>query len=135
MMDRFLLPEIVNNWIRGSEVGLVEAFMEWWAQQVLPTMCISWLNISDDLDKMLSSEMRRYFCLLPELSYSLPSSFTNDVLVQGLITDTYSVVLRDLFSHCAVEPLLEMRVETTVAVVLAILVTVLMLELVSPFPF
>ena len=51
------------------------------------------------------------------------------------MTDTYSVVLRDLFSQCAVEPLLEMRVETTVAVVLAILVTVLILELVSPFPF
>ena len=106
--------------------------MERSAQQVLPTMCISWLNISDDL---MSSEMSRYFCLLPELSYSLPASFTNDVLVQGLITDTYSVVLRDLFSHCAVEPLLEMRVDTTVAVFLAILVIVLVLELDRPFPF
>ena len=98
-------------------------------------MYISWLNIIDGLDKMLSSEIRICLCLLPELSYILHSLFVSDVLVQGLMTGTYNVVLRDLFSHCAVEPLLEMRVVTADAVVLAILVTVLMLELVSPFLF
>ena len=116
MMDRFLLPEIVNNWIRGSEVGLVEAFMEWWAQQVLPTMCIFWLNISADSDRMLSSGMSRYLFLSPESLYSLFPSFTKVVFVLGLTTDTYSVVLRSLFSHCAEEPLFGMRVDTIVAV-------------------
>ena len=105
------------------------------AQQVLPTMSIFWLNIIDGLDRMLSFESRMYLCLLLELSYSLPSCFVRDVLVQGLITVTYSVVLRDLFSQCAVEPLLEMRVDTAVAVAFAIFVMDLMLELVNPFWF
>ena len=105
------------------------------AQQVLPTNSVFWLNTVEGLDRMLISESKMYLCLLLELSYSLPSCFVRGVLVQGLMTVTYSVVLRDLFSQCAVEPLLEMRVDTTVAVAFAILVIVSILESVSPFLF
>ena len=35
-----IFPRIcsVNVWNSGSEAGLAEAFMEWWAQQVRPTI-------------------------------------------------------------------------------------------------
>ena len=84
---------------------------------------------------MLTSESKMYLCLLLEFSYSLPSCCVRDVLVQGLMTVTYSVVLRDLFSQCAVESLLEMRVDTAVAVAFAIFVTCFILDLVIPLRF
>ena len=114
-------------------MDLVVVFMDLSTQQVLPAMNIFWLNIVDCLDRMLFSESRMYLCLLLDFSYSLPSCFSRGVPLLGLITGTYSVVLRDLFSQCAVEPLLEMRVDTAIAVVFDISVIDPMLA--NPFWF
>ena len=122
VIEKFPLLEMVIVWIRGSVVDLVVAFMDLSAQQVLPAMNIFWLNIIDCFDRMLFSESRMYLCLLLDFSYSLPSCFSRGVPLLGLIIGTYSVVLRDLFTQCAVEPLLVMRVDTAVAVVVYILV-------------
>ena len=97
-------------------MDLVVVFMDLSAQQVLPAMNIFWLNIVDCLDRMLFSESGMYLCLLLDFLYSLPSCFSRGVPLLGLITGTYSVVLRDLFTQCAVDPLLEMRVDTAMAV-------------------
>ena len=110
MIEELPLLEMVIVWIKGSEVELVEAFMDLSAQQVLPAMNIFWLNIVDCLDRMLFSESRMYLCLLA------PLYFSRGVPLLGLIIGTYSVVLRDLFTHCAVDPLLEVRVDTVMAV-------------------
>ena len=56
----------VNVWNRASEAGLAEAFMEWWAQHVLPTMWISWLNNSAAFDRTPSWGISRYLVLSPE---------------------------------------------------------------------
>lgn len=44
----------VNVWNNGLVVGPVEALIDWSAQQVRPTIWISWLNNSADFDKIPS---------------------------------------------------------------------------------
>ena len=65
-MDMFPLILSVNVWNRASGAGLEVAFMEEWAQQVLPTMWISWLNNSADFDRTPSWGISRYLVLSQE---------------------------------------------------------------------
>ena len=64
---------------------------------------------------MLFSESMMYLCLLLDFSYSLPLCFTRGVPLLGLMMGTYSVVLRDLFTQCAVDSFLEMMLDTVTA--------------------
>ena len=123
----------VNVWNKGLVVRPAEALIDICAQQVRPTMWMSWLKSSADLDSTPSRGTRRYLDLSPVFGYSLFPSFTISVRVRWSTRVTYSVFIRSRLLHFFDGPFRGIMVVTMVAVLDASLIMLSISELNNPF--
>ena len=105
--------------------------MDGCAQQVRPTICVSWLNSVADLERTPSWGINKYFDLSP-MAYNLSPSLVISVLVLWLATVTNRVFIRSLFSHFCELHFAGIIVVTNVAVFEANLIRLSTSELNNP---